>query len=99
MQQISPANLAKMIAQQADFQLIDVREADEHQAFNIGGLLLPLSSITQHLNLINTTKPVIIYCEKGVRSQIAIQRLQQKLNANNFINLQGGMQAWQKTFG
>jgi rhodanese-related sulfurtransferase len=41
-------------------------------------------------------KPVIVYCKKGVRSQIAIQRLEDKFGFNNLINLKGGIDAWKK---
>lgn len=82
-----------------DLQLIDVREPDEHAAFNISGELIPLNEIAQQVEKIATNKPVIIYCRKGIRSQIAIQRLQEKFPFTNLINLIGGTEAWKKQFG
>ncbi|MBC7511628.1 MAG: rhodanese-like domain-containing protein [Ferruginibacter sp.] len=82
-----------------DFQLIDVRETYEHTAFNIGGKLIPLADITKHLYEIEKEKPVILYCRAGVRSQIAIQRLQEKFPFKNLINLTGGTEAWKREFG
>ena len=82
-----------------DFQLIDVRETFEHEDFNIGGELIPLHEISLRIEQIATDKPVIIYCRKGIRSQIAIQRLQQKFPFTNLINLIGGTEAWKKEFG
>ncbi len=81
-----------------DFQLIDVRESDEHQEFNIGGELIPLNEIVMQIDRIATGKPVIIYCRKGIRSQIAIQRLQEKFPFTNLLNLIGGTEAWKKQF-
>ena len=81
------------------FQLIDVREPYEHEEFNIGGRLIPLNEITQQLDKIATDKPVVIYCRKGIRSLLAIQRLQQKLPFTNLYNLVGGTEAWKKQFG
>ena len=81
-----------------NFQLIDVREPEEHEAFNIGGELIPLSSISHQLEKISNDKPVIIYCRKGIRSQIAIQRLQEKYPFTNLVNLIGGTEAWKKQF-
>jgi rhodanese-related sulfurtransferase len=78
------------------FLLIDVREPWEHEAFNIGGLLIPMNSFFKNLHLIPTDQPVILYCQKGIRSGLVIQRLQQKYNYPNVINLTGGMDAWQK---
>jgi rhodanese-related sulfurtransferase len=75
MKSITVLALKEKIDNKEDFQLIDVREPDEHREFNIGGKLIPLSDIVQHLDKIDTAKPVILYCRKGIRSQVAIQRL------------------------
>ncbi len=77
-----------------DIFLLDVREPDEHTAFNIGGQLIPLGEIMNYASIIPVNKPVVIYCKKGIRSQIAIQRLEEKFGLANLINLQGGMEAW-----
>ena len=95
MQQISVTKLNALIQSGDTPLLIDVREADEHNAFNIGGILIPLSEIIQKANQIPTNKPVIMYCRKGIRSQIAIQRLEMKFGYTNLLNLTGGMDAWQ----
>ena len=99
MKSITVAALKEKIDKAEDFQLIDVREPYEHEEFNIGGQLISLNEITQHIDSIPTNKPVIIYCRKGIRSQIAIQRLQEKFPFINLINLIGGTEAWRKEFG
>lgn len=98
MNSITPQQLKHKIESGEDFQLIDVREPEEHEAFNIGGELIPLPFITQHTENIHRDKPVIFYCRKGIRSQIAIQRLQEKYPFTNLINLIGGTEAWKKQF-
>lgn len=99
MQQISPADLKKLIDSKAPLQLIDVREPEEHSLFNIGGDLFPLPEIMEHAQKIQKDRPVVIYCKMGVRSHIAIQRLEQKYGFTNLINLIGGMEAWKKEIG
>jgi len=99
MQSITAKALQERIENKEDIQLIDVREAWEHDEFNIGGSLIPLGDIIARAGKIEKNKPVIIYCHKGIRSQIAIQRLQQKFHFNNLINLIGGTEAWRKEFG
>jgi rhodanese-related sulfurtransferase len=99
MQSITATALQQKIDDKDNFQLIDVREPDEHEGFNIGGQLIPLGEITQQVEKIATDKPVIIYCRKGIRSQIAIQRLQEKFPFTNLINLIGGTEAWKTKFG
>jgi adenylyltransferase/sulfurtransferase len=95
---ISASELRKKLDDEEDIFLIDVREPFEHEAFNIGGTLIPLNSLFENLDLVEKQRPVVIYCQKGIRSQIAIQRLQQKFNYTNLINLSGGTDAWKKEF-
>lgn len=98
MKQITPDQLAALLKEQPGLQLIDVREVYEHDAFNIGGKLIPLGDVLKQADTIDKEKPVVLYCRMGVRSQIAIQRLQQKFPFNNLVNLQGGIEAWKKQF-
>ena len=93
---ITPLELQKSIAVKENFLLIDVREDFEHEHFNIGGILMPMSTVTQNIVHIPTDKPVIFYCEKGIRSVIIIQRLEDTYGFTNLVNLTGGMQAWKK---
>lgn len=74
--------------------LIDVREDEEHEAFNLGGLNIPLGDIIQNAATIPTSGTVIFYCKRGIRSAIAIQRLEQRFGYTNLINLQGGTMEW-----
>ena len=99
MQSISVHDLNNMLNAKDEIQLIDVREEDEHLVFNIGGLLLPLGIIQNHLDKIRTDIPVVFYCRKGVRSMIAIQKLEQKYPFGNLLNLSGGMDEWIDVFG
>ena len=98
MNSIDAITLKQKINNKEDFLLIDVREPEEHEAFNIGGLLIPLNTIFEKNSLIPKEKTVILYCQKGIRSMLAIQRLQQKFNYTNLLNLSGGMQEWKKQF-
>lgn len=99
MHSITAIVLKDKIDSAEDIQLIDVREPEEHAEFNIGGDLIPLHEITQQVEKIAIDKPVILYCRKGIRSQIAIQRLQEKYPFTNLFNLIGGTEAWKKQFG
>jgi rhodanese-related sulfurtransferase len=40
----------------------------------------------------------VMYCRKGIRSHIAIQRLQNKIPFENLVNLVGGIDDWKKQF-
>ncbi len=95
MKSITAIELQKKIEQaDKDYVLIDVREDFEHEHFNIGGTLMPMGTVIQNIENIPSDKPVIFYCEKGIRSVIVIQRLEQAYGFTNLLNLTGGMKAW-----
>lgn len=97
---ISPQELKEWLEEDpASFQLIDVREPEEHREFNIGGELMPLPEIHEHLSKISKDKKVVFYCKMGVRSMLAIQRIESKLGLTELYNLTGGIEAWKKQFG
>lgn len=95
MRQVSTAEFKKWMEEDRFFVLIDVRESWEHAAYNIGGMHIPLGEIIARKNEISKGAPVVLYCEKGIRSAIAIQRLE-SLGFDNLYNLEGGMSAWKK---
>ena len=97
MQQINIEQLKNLQAIK-EVMLIDVRELFEHEVNNIGGTLIPLGDIMNRSSGIPKDKPVVLYCQKGIRSQIAIQRLEEKYGFTNLINLQGGLEAVNKKF-
>ena len=98
MKHITLAELEQWRAEKRDFQLIDVRTEEEHLSKNIGGILIELEDIIVEKNQIETDKPVIIYCKRGIRSQIAIQKLERKFDYQNLYNLQNGIQPLLNSF-
>lgn len=98
MKLITPAELQNKIFNNDNFVLIDVRTEEERTCYHIGGIHLPLEEVLQRNNKIDFSKEVVFYCEKGIRSLIAIQRLEEKYVDTLFYNLQGGIEAWKKYF-
>lgn len=96
MKAISVKELKSQLEQAHNILLVDVRENYEHEAFNIGGIHIPLADIISQSNNISRDTQVVVYCKKGIRSQIAIQRLEDKFDFTNLYNLTGGMEEWQK---
>jgi adenylyltransferase/sulfurtransferase len=94
---ISVIELQQKINDHDDFILIDVRESFEREHFNIGGLHIPMQTVFERIDDIPKDKKVVLYCQKGIRSMIVIQRLSERYGYQNLINLQGGMEAWLKT--
>ena len=98
MRSVTVTALKEMIGKGEPVQLIDVREPFEHEEFNIGGMLIPLGEVIQQADKIPKDKEVIFYCRKGIRSQLAIQRLMDKFPYTNLVNLIGGTEAWKREF-
>jgi adenylyltransferase/sulfurtransferase len=89
-QHLSYAELEQWRTDERPFVLIDVREPAEHAAYHIGGELIPLAQVVRQREF-PTDRPVVFYCRKGIRSQIAIQRLAHRFPEADFYNLRGGI--------
>ena len=80
--------------------LVDVREPHEHNAFNIGGILLHLGQV-QNLQIdeIEDLKEEVVYfyCRSGNRSGQACLMLE-SYGFKNAVNVVGGMLDWQSKF-
>lgn len=97
--EISVSELNQKLNHGEDIQLIDVRTVEEYAEFHLNSSFIPINTLQENIHLINTDKPVIIYCEKGSRSATAIKILQEKYRFSNLYNLQGGLQAWKAKNG
>ena len=94
MKEVTVKELAALKASGADFQLIDVREPHEADIAEIGGQLIPLSSVPQNVDKISKDKQVIIHCRSGARSGKAVQWLETNHSFDNLYNLKGGILAY-----
>lgn len=94
MNEISAKELKKMMDAHEDFLLVDVREDYEAQAANIGGKLIPMGTVMQHLDEIPKNKKVVVHCRSGKRSASVIQTLEQQQGYTNLYNLKGGIIAY-----
>ena len=97
---ITPEEVKQRLDAGEALQLVDVRESFEHDAFNIGGLLVPLGKIkdydTSDIDDLKDSE-VILYCRSGNRSGQAALILE-SMGFSNVKNLVGGMIAWQEKF-
>jgi molybdopterin/thiamine biosynthesis adenylyltransferase/rhodanese-related sulfurtransferase len=95
--QMNVKNLKEQMDNGESITLIDVREVHEREAFNIGGLHIPMGEIPANANEVPDEGKVVVYCRSGVRSANVIAFLQQHHGFENLYNLEGGMVAWQET--
>ncbi len=89
---ISSTDFERMV-DSGSYELIDVRSAEEHDAFNIGGKNIPLDEVEKKSSLINLEKPIIMYCAIGKRSAEAVSVLKNKFPGVEVFSLEGGLRA------
>lgn len=101
MKNITVAELAQRIQNGEQLNIVDVREAHEYEADNIGATLLPLSNIRnfeadaiEHLK----DQEIILHCKSGVRSMEAGMLLEQ-MGFADVCNLTGGITEWRSLLG
>ncbi len=64
MKEISSTRLKEKLALESEFFLLDVREPHEHEAFNIGGKLIPLGDLIRLVKDVPTNIPVSSLLQK-----------------------------------
>lgn len=69
---------------------IDVREKEEHDAFNIGGINIPLNEMETAHPEFEADKSILLYCTSGMRSKKAAEWLLQK-GFKKVLSLKGGI--------
>ncbi|MBE9564527.1 MAG: rhodanese-like domain-containing protein [Proteobacteria bacterium] len=95
---VSPANAIRLMNNNGDALVIDIRTANEFDGGHIKGAKnMPLSDLTKTVADVTASKdkPVLIYCNSGNTAGRAIKILQ---NAGfvKISNLAGGIAAWKE---
>ena len=93
MKEITVSELKALRDNNADHQLIDVREEHELEICQIGGEHIPMGDVMDNLDKIAKDKQVVIHCRSGARSGAICQALESQ-GYNNVYNLKGGIIAW-----
>ena len=92
---LTAAQLATVIEQRSDVQLIDLRDSAEAQGRVLpGARLVPLAALTESLDDLDRAAPVVVYCASGYRSSIAASVLAAAGFAD-VSDLRGGFAAWE----
>lgn len=82
-----------------NFQLVDLREPGELPVIELlQELRLPLSELTARLDMLDTGKTIVLYCQSGQRSTQAARWLTKKYGMKDIRTLNGGILAWMAEF-
>ena len=73
-------------------QFIDVREIHEEPKFDSDMCIqIPLVNIENELDKIDTSKNIVVFCQSGIRSRVAVKLLSENQITNCF-SIKGGIQ-------
>lgn len=75
MEDIEATEFAELLEKKSAIQLLDVREPLEYHSFNVGGINIPLGKLSQIIEdddlELDADKPIIVICQRGLRSKTA----------------------------
>ena len=94
--EISPSEVKVLLDEQADFFLLDCREAEEHATASIAGAtLLPMSEIQERVSELEPQRErhIVVHCHLGGRSMQVTQWLRQQ-GFDRVQSMAGGIAAW-----
>jgi len=94
--EITSLQLKELIDKGEKIVLVDVREAFEHEGFNIGGTLIPLHQLRRRFRELDSDGKIVIYCHRGNRSAYAVNFLVQR-GFQDVKTLAGGLEDWSET--
>jgi molybdopterin/thiamine biosynthesis adenylyltransferase/rhodanese-related sulfurtransferase len=90
---ISVLELKESIADDT-IDLVDVRTEQERDAFDIGGIHIPIDELEGYLAYFTDPKPKVLYCATGSRSEEAVKLVLKLMPEANVFSLQGGLRAY-----
>jgi rhodanese-related sulfurtransferase len=91
--EVSPQQVAELLEQHPDLQVIDVRETYEHEAGHITQARhIELERLAAQAETIDRDRPVYFHCRLGVRSAMATQAF--RASGYEAYSMRGGLMAW-----
>jgi sulfur-carrier protein adenylyltransferase/sulfurtransferase len=78
-----------------DVQLVDIRQLDEQPRLEaLGALCIPVNELQENVHQLDHTKHIILFCHSGIRTQYAIDLLQDEYDISHVAHLKGGIVKW-----
>jgi rhodanese-related sulfurtransferase len=91
---MTPQDLHRRLALGHEVLLVDVRQPWEYQLVHLeGAMLLPLPQLAWHLEALDPSRPIVVYCHHGIRSFEAMALLR-SVGFPDVKHLQGGIDRW-----
>ena len=92
---IAPAEVYDIIINDEDYIILDVRTQDEYNEGHLDkALLIPVDDLEKVLDSLPRSKPIVVYCQGGVRSRKAAEILVN--NGFSQVYDMGGILGWEE---
>ena len=94
---VTPDEAAKLIAENPNLTILDVRTPEEFQEGHIKGAVnvdINGDDFEKKVAALDQTKPVLVHCEAGGRSARAIGELEGKVKFPQVYHLKSGFKGW-----
>jgi len=90
---VEPEEVQRLLGEEADVQLVDVREPYEHEAGRIAGARhIELERLASEAESLDRDRPVVFYCRLGARSGMAANAFRRAgYDARSMV---GGLERW-----
>ena len=88
--------LKRLIDENEDIIIIDIRENYKFEDGAICEVNIPLAQFMSRINELPKGKPVVLYCNSGKRSRSLKYMIEKLHSFNNLTHLEGGFQKWQE---
>lgn len=83
------------MAKDSNVIVIDVRNPEELPSMNhLSNLQIPLSTFTQHVDQLDKSKKILLFCHAGIRSLEALEILVEDYHFEEVYHLKGGLIRW-----
>ncbi len=94
LQHITVQDLNRLLADNLQLQVADVRRSGEYEEGHVeGATLVPLNQAAQMIRALDPSRPVAVHCKSGYRSAIAASLLL-RAGFHQVMNVTGGFDAW-----
>jgi rhodanese-related sulfurtransferase len=91
---ISVSDARAMMQSSSNLLVVDVRTTEEYvQGHLKGAINIPLSALPLRINGLDRNRPILVYCQTGIRSAQASSFLV-RAGFTKVYNLEGGITEW-----
>ncbi len=95
---ISPQQVYDAVHSNESIQLVDVRTKEEFVTSHLKGaqnICVTDANFNEKVKTLDKSKPVYVYCQKGVRSADAAKKLR-KMGFTKVYDMEGGILLWEE---